>query len=676
MASTGSRARLPRFLPPDPRVEQPYLFTPKMALRVAILGAVALVAIGVLLLRLWSLEVLSGSKYRAQALDNQLRTVSVEAPRGPILDAEGRVLVTNVISQAVDVWPVDLPGGSRRDAELRQLAIVLNMPYAEVRRMIRRHTDTITPVTLKVAIHPEQVQYIKEHAAQFRGVEIRRTYLRGYTRNLLAQTLGYVGAITADQYKALRKDGYQRDDRIGQSGVEAAYDRYLHGRAGVDQFRVDSAGRPTSSPLRTTQPQPGDAIRLTIDVGLQQRAEDALRFGIHYAQGTTDGWAADGGALVAMDVNTGAVLAMASNPTYPPRVWVSRDPKQLKPLQDTAAGALANFPGLNRAIDVRYPPGSTWKPVTALAALEEHLVGPYESLLCSPSYTVKTIYGVPQTFKNWNPYVNQWMTMPTALAQSCDTYFYQLGQRFYDLPAARGQPLQKWATSAFGFGQPTGIDIGPEDAGLVPTITWRKETYTRETDPTNWRIDSLWKPGDSIQLAIGQKDVAVTPIQLARFYAMIANGGKLVTPHVVADVEVPSPSGKDLPTILRSFAPPAPKASGADPADLQVVRDGLYQATHDPLGTSYSTFGNFPVCVAGKTGTAEKVVTLPGRKDTVLLNQALWVGYAPCDHPKIVVAVVIENGGHGGTAAAPAAAQFLARYFDTNLATTGGTAQD
>jgi penicillin-binding protein 2 len=679
LASTaGQRPRIPRFLPPDPRVEQPYLFTPKMALRVAILGVVALVVFGILLLRLWSLEVLSGSKYRADALNNQLRTVSVEAPRGPILDSKGRPLVTNRISQAVDLWPADLPKRQGRDTELRQLALVLQMPFERIRELIRAHRDTVTPVTLRVAVHPEQVKYIKEHASQFAGVEVRRTYLRYYnSEGLLAQTLGYVGAITASQYNRLRKegkDGYQRDDRIGQAGVEAAYDPYLHGRAGVDQFRVNSAGRPTSPLLRSVQPQPGQAVRMTIDVGLQRATERALEYGISAAQATNDGWAANGGAAIAMDVNTGAVLAMASNPTYKPRVWVNRDPKELKPLLDQKAAAAANYPILDRAIDVRYPPGSTFKPITALAALEEHIVGAYEPLLCSGSYTVKTLYGAPQVFKNWNPFVNQWMTMTTALAQSCDTYFYQLGQRFYDLPPARGQPLQRWA-SAFGFGEPTGIDIGPQDTGLVPTIKWRKETFTKKTDPANWRIDSLWKPGDSIQLSIGQKDIAVTPMQLARFYAMIANGGKLVAPHVVQDVELPSPGGKGPPTVLRSFQPPAPSSTGADPTALQVVRDGLFQATHDPLGTSYSTFGNFPIPVAGKTGTAEKIVTLPGRTDHLLLSQSLWVGYAPADNPKLVVCVVIENGGHGGTAAAPAAARIIGHYFHQSTV-QGGAASD
>jgi penicillin-binding protein 2 len=681
LASNGRtpRPRMPRFLPPDPRVSQPYLLTPKMALRVAIVGAVALVAFGVLFLRLWSLQVLAATKYRSEAQNNQVRTIPVEAPRGPILDRNGNVLVRNTVSNAVVVWPADLPKGQALRDELWQLGKVLGTNSGAIRAILQAHRNdgpiATTPVTLKVGIDADQAAYISERNSQFRGVEIKPTYLRYYnSEGLLAQTLGYVGRIDATQYKELHSikvhgiQKYLLDDRIGQAGVEQAYDQYLHGVPGSDQVTVDSSGRPTSQVKRTLEPQPGDSIRLTIDASLQRTAENALAHWITAAQSTKDGWAADGGAIVALDPNTGAILAMASNPTYKPRVWVYRTANGLKPLQNDKAAAAANHPLLNRAIYASYPPGSTWKPVTALAALEENVVGPDEPLLCSPSYTVKTIYGAPQTFTNWNPYVNQDMTLPTALEQSCDTYFYRLGWDFYNLPSNQGQPLQRWA-ERFGFGKPTGVDIGPEATGLVPTIAWRHKTYTRKTDPKAWQIDRLWKPGDSIQLAIGQKDVAVTPLQLARFYALLANDGKLVTPYLVQDDERPSPGRKGPPTIEKSFQPPTPQSVGLDPNDLQTVRYGLYLGTHDPNGTSYGTFGNFPIPIAGKTGTAEKVVTLPGYQPQVL-NQSLWCGWGPYDSPKIVVCAVIENGGHGAEAAAPAAAQVLAKFF--HVKATGG----
>jgi penicillin-binding protein 2 len=656
-----------------------------MALRVAIIGAVALVAFGILFLRLWSLQVLAATKYRSQAQNNQIRTVAFPAPRGPILDSHGNVLVTNTVSKAVQVWPADLPKSkAARNGELWQLAKVLGVTPAKIEATIAEHRNdgppATTPVTLQVGIKPDQEAYIEEHSTQFGAVKIAPTWLRYYNGvDLLAQTLGYVGRIQAYQWPALKHSplDYLPFESIGQSGIELAYDKYLHGRPGQYQVTVNSSGAAVGKLQTTVTAQPGKAVRLTIDAGLQRAAENALKYGIHLAKATTkDGWAADGGAIVAMDPNTGAILAMASNPTYKPRVWVYQTANGLKPLLSTAAGAKANFPGLNRAIQATYPPGSTWKPVTALAALEQHIVGPYDTLDCTPSYSPPNPFGGPaQVFKNWNPFVSQWMNMATALEQSCDTYFYQLGYDFYQLPASDGQPLQAWAEK-FGFGSPTGIDGGVQEArGLVPTIKWRKETFTRKTDPKNWQIDSTWKPGDSIQLAIGQKDIAVTPLQLARFYSMIANGGRLVTPYLVQDVEAPSSGGHSAPTVLQSLAPPLGKSVGVDPGYLQVIREGLFLATHDPNGTSSSTFANFPVQIAGKTGTAEKVVTLPGYPPQVL-NQSLWCGWGPYGKPTIVVCAVIENGGHGGSAAAPAAAQVLAKYFHVKVPNLLGKTSD
>lgn len=672
MAEGGSSRVQARFLPPDPRVGEPYLLTPRTALRLTILGGVAVVAFAILLLRLWSLQVLSGSHHRQAALDNQLRTVTIEAPRGPILDRHGRVLVRNVASTAVVLWPSDLPQGAGRDTELRLLSRVLDLPLARIRARIRaRREEPLTPVTLKVAVRPEQVAYIYEHQSQLRGVEIKQTYLRYYnSQALAAQVLGYVGEISEEQLDRMRGEGYRPGDRIGQTGVEAAYDRYLRGQPGLAERRVDALGRPRGPLTLTQAPTPGNAVRLTIDIALQRAAERALAYGIRLAHQNGD-WAANGGSVVALDPNTGEVLAMASAPTFKPAVYAGRvDREKLLPLLDPEAARQANYPGLNRATAAIYPPGSTFKPVTALAALQEHLITPDRALPCTGSYTVPGETGPGQTFRNWDPFVNQPMTMAVALAASCDTYFYRLGHEFYKLPAGRGHPLQAWA-SRFGIGGSTGIDIGPEETGILPTPEWREATYTRETDPCCWRIDRIWKPGDSIQLAIGQKDLAVTPLQMARFYALLANGGRLVTPHVVASVEQP---GSDVTgsTVLRSFQPPPPQDVGLDPAALQVVREGLLLATQDPRGTSYPVFRGFPVSVAGKTGTAEKVVQLPDQPQPLLLDQSWWCGYAPADRPTIALCVVIENGGHGGTAAAPAALKVLERFFSVPASETFG----
>jgi penicillin-binding protein 2 len=674
LASSGRPLR--GFLPPDPKVEEPYLLTPKMAMRVAILGIVALVAFGTLFLRLWSLQILSTQEYRAVADSNLRRTDSFEAPRGSILDRNGRVLVRNVASTAVVLWPAFLPNGNGRDTEVRALGKVLGIPFPRLRALIRDHKyDPLTPVTLKVAVHPDKIAYLAEHQDEFPGVNTKQTFLRAYNfGQLFAQGLGYVSEISRGELKRMRKDGYRAGDRIGQSGVEAAYDTYLRGTSGLEEQRVDSLARPTGPLTLTRMPVPGESVRLTIDIGLQRAAERALQHGIALAH--ADGqWAADGGSIVALDPNTGDVLAMASAPTFHPNVFAGRvDAREIAPLLDSTAARSANYPALNRATAAIYPPGSTFKPVTALAALQEHLVTPYTVLQCTGSYSVPGVTGAGHVFHNWDPFVNTPMEMQEAIAASCDTYFYRLGDAFYELPPERGHPLQAWA-SRFGFGASTGVDIGPEERGILPTPEWREATYTKKTDPCCYGVDRLWKPGDSIQLAIGQKDIAVTPLQMARFYALIANGGKLVTPHVVSHVEEAGGSNA-APTVLRSFQPPPAKASGVDPAALQVIRDSLYQATHASYGTSSSVFGQFPVSVSGKTGTAEKVVQLPGYSTGLLLDQSWWCGYAPADRPTIALCAVIENGGHGGTAAAPAALDVFERWFHTKAPAIGDIHSD
>ena len=641
-----------RFLPPTPGVEEPYRVTPQLALRLGILGMLVLGVFALLFLRLWALQILSGDRYLSAAQNNEIRTVRTQAPRGLIVDRNGAVIVRNVAGHAVQIWSGDLPDQGRYQV-LRRLSRVVDVPVAEMAAALaKRKGDPLTPVTVAVAIHPDDVRYIRERRNEFPGITISRTYLRDYPyRATGAHVLGHVGEVTRDQLGRSR-GRYRPGDRIGQAGVEAAYDSWLRGSGGLQRLRVDSLGRQRSDRVEVERPAPGHAIRLTIDVDLQRAAEQALRYGIEQAW-ENDAWEANGGAIVALDPRTGEVLALASNPTYKPSVYVGRtNPKKLAPLTVERVAKKANYPALNRAIAGLYPPGSTFKPVTALAAIGEGLVTPYEQLSCTGSYTSRNDEGaVKQVFRNWNPYVYQGMDMRVALAESCDTYFYELGDRFFELPKERGHPLQLWSTR-FGFGQKTGIDIGPEAAGLVPTPPWRQKTYTSA-------IDKLWKPGHSIQLSIGQGDLTTTPVQLARFYAAIANGGRLVTPHVVWRAEQPGANGGP-PTVLQQLTPPLSQERVVDPAALEVIRDGLFQATHFPHGTSAGVFDSFAIPIAGKTGTAEKWSSERGR----YLDQSWWCGYGPKDSPTIVVCALIENGGHGGTAAAPAALKVFEEYFD------------
>ncbi|TML04439.1 MAG: penicillin-binding protein 2 [Actinobacteria bacterium] len=651
-----------RFLPPDPRVEEPYRLTPRLALRVGLLGMVAIAVFATLFLRLWSLQILNGQQLLRAAQNNQRRDVRVEAPRGSIVDRNGLPLVTNVPGTAVQIWQTDLPKDrSARLRELRKLARVLLMSPIDIGRTLRRHrNDLLAPVTIKDSATELQVGYLKERRHDFPGVQVANEYLRYYPhRELAAHVLGYVGEISQQQLDALGKQGYHLGDTIGQSGIESVYDRYLRGTPGLDILRVDSLGSPLGQATPVVPPHPGSEVRLTIDVKLQAAAEQALRYGIERARNSNcyGCWNANGGSIVALDPRDGSVRALASYPTYRPSLYVGRvRQRALDAAGLTAKSAESmNYPALDRGIDAAYPPGSTWKPVTAIAAMQEHILQPFESLACTGSYTK-----AGHTFKNWDPFVNEAMTLTTAIAQSCDTYFYQVGYRFYGMPSRLGPRLQAWA-HRFGFGQKTGIDLGPEQTGLLPTPDWRKQTYTKKTDPKQWQVDSLWKPGDSIQLAIGQKDLLVTPMQMARFYAMVANGGKLVTPHLLLDVEQPSANrtrGRTLPTP----PPPAPEPTNVDAQALAVVREGLFEATHSSLGTSSAIFGGFPISISGKTGTAEKVID-PGDGYPRTFNQSWWCGYGPSDSPDLVVCALIENGGHGGDAAAPAALKVFEQFF-------------
>ncbi len=680
MASSGTR--LPRtgsdrFLPPDPRVESPYRFTPQLALRIGILGAVALAVFGVLFFRLWALQVLSGPQYLRAALDNQVRSVRVEAPRGQILDRNGRVLVTNIPGSAVEIHPGDLPNtwAARLD-ELRRLSKVIHVPVLQMLRGIAaRKDDPVTPVVVREDVkRTAPINYLYEHQDEFPGVTVADTFLRGYPQgDLAAQLLGYVNEISPQQLKRLQSKGYAAGDKIGGSGVEGTYDSYLRGRAGLAQLRVDSMGRPHSQ-LQTKRPAAqGESIKLTIDVGLQRTAEDAIRYGINKAL-LNHHWQADGGAIVALDPRDGAIRALASYPTYYPRVYTGRvTTKRLAAQGLTPSTAEQyNYPSLNRATSGVYPSGSTFKPVTALAALETHVLpSPSTSLPCTGQYTVQSEFagGKPQVFHNVDPFIDESMTLPTALSVSCDTWFYELGYRFYKEPPSAGHPLQAWA-ARFGFGRKTGVDVGPESSGLLPTPEWRRRTFTAKTDPGNWQIDREWKPGDSIQLAIGQKDLLVTPLQMARFYALVANGGKLVRPHVVQDVQEGGGSPRSPARVVHTFAPPA-QSVGLDPLYLQAVQDGLYQATHSSTGTSTGVFGNFPIVVAGKTGTAQK------NPNTDQLDQSWWCGYGPADGtepPELVVCALIENGGFGADAAAPAAQLVFKEFFRDRLSGMGGAA--
>jgi penicillin-binding protein 2 len=630
------------FLPssPEPREQRPQ--TPQLALRVAVLGAVGLFVFAVLVFRLWALQVLASDTYRARAQAQQVKQVSIPAARGDIVDLGGSPLVSNRPSLELQLDPSLVSSSMARHRIILRLARLLGddprAVWEDVDRQIR--LDPLAPVTVARDVDRSVVLYLGEHAAHYAGVTVvegeKRTYPFG---RLASHVFGQLSEIDAAELKQPRYQGYKPGWVIGQNGVEGTYDNWLRGEDGSKRVTIDATGTPLSEQV-VRAARSGYRLRLTIDKNVQKELETALANGVKRAAPN----GADSGAMIAMDPTTGAIRGIASYPSFNPNWFVSPNLKanrgHLRYLTTSKT-----TPQLNRAITGLYPAASTFKPFTAIAAVQSGVLpNIYDTIMCSGKVRIKG-----HTFNNWDPYANMLMSLPTALSQSCDTFFYELGYRIYKLDKKQGSPLQYWA-GQFGFGKPTGIDIAGESRGILPTLAWRQKTYTKAVDP-NYQVDSQWRPGDSVLLAIGQGALEVTPLQIAVGYAAIANGGYLVTPHIGEDIEDSSNGTR----VIRNLANNFPRHKIAlEPGLLQAIQSGLEQGTHDPNGTSAPVFAHFPVDVAGKTGTAEK---------TGEPNTAIFASYAPATNPKLVVVVLISKGGHGGSAAAPTALDFYSRYF-------------
>jgi penicillin-binding protein 2 len=603
------------------RADRPIVQPPSIALRVALIGMLAVAVFAVILFRLWFLQILTGAQYVAQANDNRLRTVKLVPPRGTILDRNGKILVDNRPGNAIGIRPMDVPQGGRKSLTGR-LARVLHMPAADIRRQLREHAaNPYDLVVVKQDVSRREFSYVLEHKASFPGVEVQKNYLRDYPEgDLAAQLLGYTGEISAAQLKEPAFKGYAPGDVIGQSGVEYTYDRWLRGRDGALKVEVDAFGRPKKQVPGGRLPQPGDSLVLTLDQRVQRAAEQAVRTGIDLAHANGD-YRANAGAAVVMDPRNGDIVAMASYPTYDPAVFANGlTRKEWKALMRPSA----NNPLMERAYQGAYPVGSTFKLIDAVAGLEEGVISPYTTFNC-PGYF--KAYG--STWHCWvYPGAHGTVSLDLALEESCDVYFYNIGLLFY---GRKGTELEDWA-KRLGLGHRTGLDVPGEVPGLVPTPEWRRKTFTNP-------IDRSWLPGNSVNLAIGQGDLKATPLQLAVAYAAVANGGSIVQPHL--GLKVLSPQGE----LIERLPDARPKKLDVSLATLETVRRGIRLASNGPLGTSTSVFAGFPVAVAGKTGTAEML----GKGD-----YSWYASWAPADDPRYVVVVMIEQGGHGGTAAAPA----------------------
>jgi penicillin-binding protein 2 len=611
----------------------PPRLTNRLNLRIAIVGAVVVAAIATVLLRLWSLQILDGEHYRALARDHGVLDVRVHPPRGEILDRNGKVLVDNRTVMTLQLRPSDLPNDrTERRRELAKLGDLLGVSQREISRRVRATPQYAGyPVVLKQGLDRRVLFYLLENKESFPGVSVERTYVRKYPDGTLAaHILGLVGQVSPRQLKQKKYRGLRPGDIIGQAGVEYSYDKFLRGTAGAQRIQVDALGRPRGT-LGNRPAQAGGSLRLTLDSGLQEVGESALR-----ARGLP-------GSFVAMDVNNGAILAMGSYPTYDPSFYTQPHTKA----EYDAFGNRSGDPLVNRADQGGYPTGSTFKPITATAALEEGLISPSTIFNDTGSLDIGGL-----VVHNAGGAANGPIDMSTALQVSSDVYFFSLG--LHADASDKGGQIQDWAFK-FGLGRDPDIDLPNASAGLIPTPAWRNRVYRSRKNPY---IDRPWNQGDNVNLAVGQGDVMVTPLQLARAYAALANGGKLVRPHLggkIVDVQ-----GK---TVERIKPPPASHLRISDET-RNVILGGLERAAMEPGGTSYSVMGGFPFPVAGKTGTAERG---PGRED-----QSWYSVVAPYRDPKIVVTVTVEHGGFGVESAAPIARSILERYFHLNAGGAGG----
>jgi penicillin-binding protein 2 len=602
---------------------EPERRTSPLVLRISILTAIAIAIFSVLFLRLWYVQILSGDRYRTQANDNRIRQVRVQAPRGDVLDRNGKVLVANRTELALQVTPQDLPDpGPARSREFHLLSTVTGMSVQDIRKAFRDGNTAAPggPVILKKGLGLDKVYYLRENQSSFPGVSVERVFTREYKDGSSAAHLfGNVGEVTAQQLKEPRYAGLHQGDTVGQSGIEYEYDRFLRGRPGIDRVQVDALGRPTQQ-LRSTPAQAGDDVRLTIDSGLQNYAEGALdSFGLP-------------GAFVAMNAQDGEILAMGSAPTFDPSIFTH-------PITQSQYHALTSrktdAPLANRAIQGLYPTGSTFKPITATAALQDHLIG--ANTIFNDTGSLKLDNNL--TVHNAGHAINGPINMTDALKVSSDVYFYNLG--LHAKASGNGGQIQDWARQ-YGLGQRTGIDLPSEVSGLIPDPAWRNRLYREHL------TDRPWSAGDNVNLAVGQGDLEADPLQMAVAYAALGNGGTVVTPHLGDDIE--SVTGQ----VQEEIRPAARRHIPISPSTRSTIMTGLTRAAMEPGGTSYPVFGNFPFAVAGKTGTAQR----PNQPD-----QSWYIVLAPAKNPQIVVAVTLERGGFGVDTAAPVAARILEHYF-------------
>lgn len=599
--------------------EKRYVRELTLTKRRTLLLAIAVTALFFLLLmRLWYLQIMKVEEYRSMSENNRLRFLPVAASRGALMDRNSAILVNNRPSFSLTIIPQEV-----KDVEvmLDRLATMLKLDRAEMAERWEKAKGRAKyyPVVIATDLGREQVEIVEENRQRLSGVEISIKPVREYTnKNSGAHLLGYIGEVSDKELEDERFADYNPGDYIGKNGIERAWERELHGADGGRQLEVDSRGR-VLRVLSENSPTVGNSLVLTIDNRLQRAAEQA--FG------------GQAGAAVVLDVNTGEVLTFASMPVFDPALFAGRIPTAIWKgyLEDKRR------PLENKALTGMYPPGSTFKIITALAGLEAGVINENSSVHCDGDYEMGG-----NKFRCWSRSGHGSVNLRKSLKESCDVYYYQLGEKLgVDRIAAMAEK--------FMLGKELGIGLAHEKKGLVPTTAWKLKRFGKK-----------WFPGETLPVAIGQGYLLTTPVQLASMVATVANEGTIYRPHLVK--KIVDPDGKTL----KEFAPEILGVTGVSASSFKKVKQGMFAVVNDAGGTGANA-RLWDVRVAGKTGTSQVVKLGEDRKKALAYehkDHGLFVAFAPFEKPEVAVAVVVEHGGGGGAVAAPIAGRILRTYFD------------
>jgi penicillin-binding protein 2 len=602
----------------------------KFRLRLTALGLLVFLCFGILVARLVWLQVIRHSHYAGQAEDNRIALVPIVPNRGLIVDRKGVVLARNYSAYTLEITPSKLQ--SSLDSVIDELAKLVAVEQKDRRRFKRlmEESKSFSSVPLRTRLTDDEVARFTAQRFRFPGVEVQARLFRQYPLgDVASHVIGYIGRINQKEAKALEESddaaNYNGTDHIGKEGLEKRYERHLHGQTGYEEVERSAGGRAIRT-LSRTAPVPGSNLILSIDIELQKVVEEA--FGE---------WR---GALVAIEPETGDVLAYVSRPGFDPNLFVDGIDTQSWNELNTSL----DRPLMNRPLSGTYPPGSTFKPFMALAALELGRRTPSQGI-SDPGFFMLGGHRFNDDKPGGHGYVN----MFSSIVESCDTYYYQLGNEM-------GIDAIHDFMKPFGFGEPTGIDLDHEKTGVLPSKQWKRERFKRNAAAQKWH------GGDTISISIGQGYNNYTILQLAHAVANLANNGVVMKPHLVKLIE-------DGATRVRTQT--VPKESRRIPLkqeNIDVIKNALVGVTTEQRGTGYRAFANAGYVSAGKTGTAQ-VIGLKGQKynaNTISerhRDNALYTAFAPADKPRIAIAIVVENAGFGSGTAAPIVRKALDFYL-------------